>query len=145
VPHNEWDQIRGFANKIPEQAGRIAGVLALIENINTNVIEKHHIYSAILLASYYAGEALRLQEHGYADPDIVLAEKLLDWLHRSWPLNMISLPDIYQRSLNAISDAKTARRIVNVLVGHGWLEEIKEGANINGCKRKEAWSIINEY
>ncbi len=142
---NEWKQIRGFANKIPEQAARIAGVLALIDNINAGVIEGHHMHSGILLSAYYAGEALRLQEHGYADPDLILAEKLLEWLHESWSLNKISLPDIYQRSLNAISDKKTAKRIVSVLEDHGWLSKLENGASIKGCKRREAWSIVGKH
>jgi hypothetical protein len=34
---------------------------------------------------------------------------------------MISQPDIYQRSLNAIRDQATARKLVGVLEQHGWL------------------------
>lgn len=139
----EYEQIKGFANKMPEQAARMAAVLALVENIKAEVVEERHIRSGILLASYYAGEAVRLNEHGYADPNIVKAERLYDWLVNRWGQDMISAPDIYQ-NLNFIRDKNTAKRIIAVLVDHGWLVLIEGGATINGQRRREAWRIIRE-
>jgi hypothetical protein len=139
----EYEQIKGFANKMPEQAARMAGVLVLVENINAQMIEERHIRSGILLASYYAGEALRLNEHGYADPDVVKAERLYDWLTNSWGQDIVSAPDIYQ-NLNFIRDKNTAKRIIAVLVDHGWLDPVDGGATINGQRRREVWRIIHE-
>lgn len=139
----KWEQIRGFANKLPEQAARLAGIMTLFGNIHAQTVDKECLMRAILLASYYAGEALRLHEQGYVSPDIALAEKLLDWLHNKWPLEVVSLPDIYQRGLNAISDKKTALKVVEVLQDHGWLVPIKDGDFVNGVRRKQVWRIIS--
>lgn len=52
------------------------------------------------------------------------------------------MPDIYQRSLNAIGDQATARRLVAILEGHGWLVRMPEGALIAGQRRREAWRVV---
>ncbi|HRC26318.1 MAG TPA: hypothetical protein PKX87_02685, partial [Alphaproteobacteria bacterium] len=86
--------------------------------------------------------AQRLHEQGYVDPDIALAERLLGWLCNSWEHDLVSLPDIYQRGLNAISDKKTAVRIVAVLEEHGWLVRVQGGDFVNGTRRKDVWRIV---
>ena len=81
-------------------------------------------------------------DEGKFDPDLLLAEKLLHWLHNNWDVESISLPDIYQRSLNAIGDKKTAMKIIAILEGHGWLKQNSEGTVIKGLARKDSWKII---
>ena len=138
------EPIRAFANKRPEHAVRLAGVIALLEDIHVQSITEKHLASGIELAQYYASEALRLIGECQLHPDILLAEKLLDWMHTKWPLDIIALPNIYQYSLNAIKDQATARRIVHILADHGWLSSMPEGAEINGERRKEVWRIMGK-
>lgn len=140
----KWEQIRGFANKLPEHAARLAGVLALVNDMQAQTVGKDFLYAGIMLASYYAGEAQRLHEQGYVDPDIALAERLLNWLCNSWEHDLVSLPDIYQRGLNAISDKKTAVRIVAVLEEHGWLVRVQGGDLVAGIRRKDVWRIVKK-
>ncbi len=94
------------------------------------------------VALFYAGEALRLFEVGQVDYQLVLAQRLLDWLTRKWGEDLISLPDIYQRGLNSIPDQKTARRIVGVLEDHSWLVPVDGGAVVKGQRRQEVWRIV---
>jgi hypothetical protein len=140
----KWEQIRGFANKLPEHAARLAGVLALVNNIHVRIVGQDFLNAGIILANYYASEAQRLHEQGYIDPDIALAEKLLTWLFNNWKQELISLPDIYQRGLNAISDKKTALKIVKILEEHGCLLRIEGGDWVNGASRKDVWRIIGK-
>jgi hypothetical protein len=91
---------------------------------------------------HYAAEALRIFEFSRAKADLILAQRLLDWMHQHWKESAISLPDIYQRSLNTISDKATAAKLVTVLVDHGWLLPISGGAVIDGKQRREAWKIV---
>ena len=142
APGEKLESIRGLANKLPEHALRIATTIALIENINTKNLEYRHLKIGIDIISYYANEALRLFDEGKFDPDLLLAEKLLHWLHNNWDVESISLPDIYQRSLNAIGDKKTAMKIIAILEGHGWLKQNSEGTVIKGLARKDSWKII---
>jgi hypothetical protein len=95
----------------------------------------------ILLAGHHATEMLRVSEASRINADLVLAQRLLDWLHQQTE-KKISLPDIYQRSLNAIGDKATAAKLVGILVDHGWLTPIPGGATIAGQHRRDAWTIV---
>lgn len=137
-----WEQIRGFANKLPEHAARLAGILTLVQDTHARSVDQDFLDAGIALASYYAEEARRLHGLGYVDPDMVLAERLLGWLHVNWANEQVSLPDIYQRGLNAISDKKTAMRIIPILEEYGWLVRVQNGDFVNGIRRKDVWRIM---
>lgn len=124
------EPIRGLANKTAEHAARIAGVLA--------VIELPHVRAGIALMDYYLTEMLRIQETGAADPDIRLAEKLLDWARG---FEVIYLRLIYRHGPNAIREAETAKRLCRLLEEHGWLSRIEGGAVIDGVHRRNAWRV----
>ncbi len=140
----DLESIKGLANKLPEHASRIAATLALIENINTEKLELKYLMQGINISSYYANEALRIFDEGMADPNILLAEKLLYWLHNTWDEEYVSLPDIYQLCSNAINTKDKAKQIVAVLEGHNWLEKIAGSKVIKEKTRREVWKIIKE-
>jgi hypothetical protein len=71
----------------------------------------------------------------------LLAERLLRWLQSDWGESVISLPDIYQKGPNAIREKATARRMVGILVDHGWLLLVTGGAVVAGHHRREAWRV----
>jgi hypothetical protein len=48
---------------------------------------------------------------------------------------------VYQRGLNAISDKRTAGRIVGILEDHGWLERVPGGAVVASVVRRDVWAI----
>ncbi len=101
-----------------------------------------HMQRGVDLALYYAAEAFRLFEVGQVDHQLAIAQRLLDWLGRSWGEDLVSLPDIYQIGPNSIPDQKTARRIVSVLEDHGWLSPVEGGAVVKGQRRQEVWRIV---
>jgi len=137
-PNGDLEPVKGFANKMPEHAARLAGVLTLIENINAHEIDVETLERGIALAEHYATEALRIFQTSKINADLVLAQRLLNWMQQNWKEAAISLPDIYQRSLNSIRDKATAARLVTILVDHGWLSPIPGGAEIDGKHRREA-------
>jgi hypothetical protein len=49
------------------------------------------------------------------------------------------LAAIYQRGLNAIVDAATARSIVGVLEEHGYVRRLPAGMELDGAPRRDAW------
>lgn len=132
---------KAFASKLPENAARMAGTLALIENSCAEIIEATTLADAIELAKYYLGEAVRLMASGAIDPELRLAETLREWL-QSRPGNRIGLRDIYRLGPNAIRQADKARRSMAVLVEHGWAKLIAGGADIEDQRHKEAWEIV---
>ena len=142
APGGQYESIRGLANKLPEHAARLAGVIALVRDTAVEEISERELARGVELAKFYAHEALRLFQAGSLDADLVLAENLLQWLKTSWPEELVSLPDIYQRGPNRIRDKSTARKLVRLIEDHGWLEPLPEGAEVAGTKRREVWRIV---
>jgi hypothetical protein len=142
APDGELETVRGLANKLPEHAARLAAVLTLVRNIDAGEIASAEMGAGIALAEHYAAEALRLFGTSRINADLRLAQRLLEWMLGTWGEPLISLPDVYQRSLNAIADKATAAKLVAILEDHGWLVRIPEGAVIAGQRRRDAWRII---
>jgi hypothetical protein len=140
--NGEYAAIRGRANKLPEHAARLAGVLTLVRDIDAGEISTAEMAAGIELAQHYAAEALRLFGASQVSAELHLAKKTEDWLLFQWSEAAISLPDLYQRGPNAIREASTARRIVAKLEEHGRLVRIAHGAA--GVARREAWRIIRD-
>jgi hypothetical protein len=143
-PGGELEPVRALANKIPEHAARLASVLSAVADIERPAIEIAEIRAGIAIAEHYVAEALRLAAASRISNELRLAKRLLDWLLHKWEHPAISLPDIYQRSLNAIGDLATAKKMVAILVEHGWLERIDGGAVVAGVRRRDAWRIFGK-
>jgi len=143
-PDGELRAISGLANKLPEHAARLAGVLALVENPDAHEITEELMARGIVLAQHYASEALRLFQGAKIDNDLRHAARLLDWLHHSWKETNISLPDIYQRGPNSIGSRGTALRLVGILETHGWLVKLLGGAVVAGEQRRDVWRIARD-
>ncbi len=151
-PAGPLQPVRGFANKLPEHAARLAAVLTLMTDLEAPEITEAMMEAGIKLANYYLSERLRIHAVSTIGPDLQLAKKLLTWLHTDWrePNRLISLPDIYQRGPGAIRDKEKAEKIVEILAEHGWLEEWLDATpnggaiQVNGISRRRAWRIIDE-
>jgi len=142
APNGALETVRGLANKLPEHAARLAAMLALVRDIDSGEIVARDIEAGIALGEHYAAEALRLFGASRINGDLRLAQRLLDWLLGIWGEPHISLPDIYQRSLNAIAHKATAAKLVGILEDHGWLVRIPQGAMVSGQRRRDAWRIV---
>jgi hypothetical protein len=133
--------IQGFAAKLPEHAGRLAAVLAAYGGPDCVEVSPEAMANGIELAQHYAGEMLRLHGAAAVASDLKLAQRLLIWLQaRGAPL--FHLAEVYQRGLNTLGDAATARRIVSVLEDHRWLKRLEPGTEVDGKPRREAWKLI---
>ncbi len=133
--------IRPFGAKMAEHAGRLAAVLAAYADPETMVVDGPAMACGIALAQHYAAEMLRLQGSGSVAPDLRLAARLLAWW-QARPDPRCHLAMIYQRGLNAIGDAATARRIVAILEEHGLVTPLPPGTEVDGAPRKEAWELV---
>jgi hypothetical protein len=138
----ELRPISGLANKLPEHAARLAGVLTLVRNADAGEIAADEMAAGVVLAQYYAAEALRLHGGSRLSAELRLAQQALNWLIEQWPEPAISLPDLYQRGPGAIREVATARKIVGILEDHGWLTRITQGAEVAGVRRRNAWTIV---
>jgi uncharacterized protein DUF3987/primase-like protein/DNA primase RepB-like protein len=142
APDGALSPVRGLANKLPEHAARLAGVLALVSDPDTSEIPAEQMAAGITLAQHYVAEALRLFEASRVSDDLRLAQKLLTWLLGPWKEDLVSLPNIYREGPNSIRDKANAARLVAILEDHGWLNREKSGAEIAGQHRRDVWRIV---
>jgi len=99
-----------------------------------------HMPSGSALLRCYPTEALRRFHAPAADPDLVLAETTLAWVQQS-DSDMVHLAQVYQFGPNSVRDARTARGILDLLEGHGWLIRVEGGQEIDGAHRREVWRV----
>jgi Protein of unknown function (DUF3987) len=143
-PNGPLAPVRGFGNKLPEHAARLAGILALVERLDADTVSAHHLEGGILLAEHYAAEARRLQDAGRNDPDLDLARRALDWLAGEWPGKpLISVPDLYTSGPNPVRNKKTATKTIGILEDHGWLVRQERPARVNGTMRRDVWRLVS--
>jgi hypothetical protein len=144
APKGPLAAIRAFANKVPEHAARLGGVLALIDGLDVEEISGHHLEAGILLAEHYTAEARRLHEGGHSDPDLELAQRVFDWVAGEWPGKpLISLPDLYTYGPGPVRNKQCASRIIDILEDHGWLLREKQPVRVNGTMRREVWRLVS--
>lgn len=125
----ELRSVRGLAAKAAEHALRLAGVLALVEDLQTGTVLLRQLQAAIELTQHYLGEALRLFEAAADDPDLRLAERVLDWMRsrigdRSHG-STVRLRHLYQYGPNAVRDKASALKVLAVLADHGWVRPVE--------------------
>ena len=137
------EPIRGLANKLPEHAARIAGVLTLVGDIDTIEIAPVAIERGIELAQHYAAEGLRLFGASGVRAELGLARTLLGWL-RSRAEPVVSLRHIYQFGPGAIRDKARAEKVAGLLEDHGYLVRVSGGAEIEGKWSRVVWQVIHE-
>ena len=137
------ETVRGFASKAAEHAARIAGVLALIQNVNTTEIGTVEIESAIALMDYYLTEILRIQAAGIADPELNLAATCLRWLQATGTTAVYPAL-LYQYGPAAIRDSETAKSVIAILEKHRWLIRVQGGGKADGMMRRELWNLAQE-
>jgi hypothetical protein len=141
LPGGEFATIVAFGAKLAEHAGRLAAVLTVYADPDAQEVPAKMMENGIDLAKYYAAEMLRLQGACTVSPDLRLAARLLTWW-QARPDRRCYLAGIYQRGLNALGDAATARRIVNILEEHGWVRRLPADTELDGAPRREAWELV---
>lgn len=142
-PGMEWDAIRGVCGKLPEQAARIACVLAVFQRGRDDVekLTAEDLAAGVKLAEFYAIEALRLLDAEGMDPTTKAANELRLWLVEKWGEPLISLRHICQRGPRNIRSAYKVREMMRILEGARYVTKLERGAIIGGERASEAWSI----
>ena len=118
----EFRAIQDVGAKAAEQAARIAGVLALYENLAATEIGLHPMKCAIKLTDFYVGEALRMHSAGRTDPKLRLAQRLLDWL-QGLGGEPIPFRDVVRLGPNPLRTKDVAEAAMTILISHGWVVE----------------------
>lgn len=134
-----YHPITGFGSKMCEHASRLAAIFAAYEGCD--FIDAEKFEAGATLATYFAGEHLRLQETAAEDPAIAKAEKLLAWW-QSKTDPRAHLAEIYQRGPHCLRNAKQAKATVAILEDSGWITRLAGGAEVDGAPRRDAWELV---
>lgn len=140
TPDGPLADVRGFANKLPEQAARLAATIKGFEDMEASELAVEDMERGIALSEYYLEEARRLFLSNLFDPKLHLAEQLLSWIRRRG-MKTISLVEVYQLGPNAIRDAKKAREMMMILQEHNYLRPVRARC-ASGGKRREVWEFM---
>ncbi len=146
----DFEHVKSFASKSPEQAARIAAVLTLWRDLNAHEVTAATMGDAIDLAQFYLGEAKRLAEAATISLKIEQADKLRQWILASWPETARSMQrdtqtivprDIVLFGPNALRETATVKSLLAVLADHKWLHLLDPGTVIDGKARSVAYRI----
>lgn len=136
----EYESIRGLANKAPEHAARLAGILSVING--ATVISSEAIESGIELMNYYLNEAIRISDTGHLNEDVKDAALLIDWL-REKKYGYIYPVMVYQNApVRKLRTKKSALAAIEILENHDLLIR-REPMEIDGSQRREVWEVVN--
>lgn len=143
VPGQPFEQIRGLANKLPEHAARLAAVLTLVDDTDALAINLDMLERGILLAEFYASEAMRMFDAGHGSPDLRQAETLRIWLQDKWQEPFVSVRAIVRLGPNSIRSTNTAKAAIAILLDHGWLT-LEGRGTVEGQPVREAYRVVYE-
>ena len=137
-----FESIEGFAGKASNHIIRLAGIMAMFDDITRESVPKEYIDNAIILMEYYLNERMRLTR--MAEPNLSLehAKKLLRWIQEK-KLKTVTLPDVYQFGPNRFRNKKQAQDVIRVLEEHFWLVRLKVGgtSEISSKKSNDIWQV----
>lgn len=146
----DYEQVKSFASKSPEQAARIAGVLTLWADLGASVVDADTMTNAIKLAQFHLLEAKRLCEAATVSDETDRAERLRRWLVDSWPNiaagqgrdpSTIVPRDVVTMGPNSLRETATVKKLMKVLEDHGWLTLLEAGTIVDGQARQLAYKI----
>ena len=149
APGRPLEHIAGLASKAMQQCMRMAAVLTLVEEPGAKKVSQHSLYCAIVLMQHYLDEALRLREVSRDRPELLLAQRVLEWAQQRDPVVVedgemiaVHLSQIYQYGPSRhIRDKDTALGIAEILEAHGWFHRLPTNTEVDGTRRIVAWQV----
>jgi len=142
-PGGQFATVKPWASKTPEQALRIAGVLALLESDAVQAVDAGTMARAAELALWHLHEAVRLAGTAELSPEVRDAEALLKWCHDTGRTLLYST-DALHKGPARIRERETFTRAMGELERAGWAEALEGGMELDGRHRRNVWRIAPE-
>lgn len=135
----EYESVRGFANKAPEHALRLAGVITLLGDLEAEDVAEDAIRGGIGLADYYLQSLLRVEQLPQVDLEQVQANQILNWMEEKDPqrLREWKTRDIQNAGPGSVRNlgAEAIRNRMAILVDTGHVEP-------SGSGNKTTWRLL---
>lgn len=135
--------VRGLAAKAPEHALRLAGVLATFRDPEVATLDEEVVGMGIVLAQYYVGEALRLEEAFHIPRELRLAEEVLGWLLKylaKRERRVFTTSELYRNGPREVRKVEDAQRALRTLERHHYVRFVGEG-EVDGKPSHEVWEV----
>ena len=141
----EYFFIKSLANKTAEYAVRLAGTIALFEELEEDSslpkITYEYMNMGINLCKYYLKEALRMGNIIPQDLYLEKARRLYGWLSNKWTEDSISISDIVNCGANEFRKKEIVEPLLRKLEEYGYLIYNKNPVVIKDKKRRSSWRI----
>jgi len=136
-------ELRDRTSKAVENACRIAGVLAVIEDgVSVKEISKEHLARALVLVQWYLAETLRIRGASAIPQSVIDAEMLSAWLHAR-DMRQFRSRYILQVGPNQLRNKIRLMAAITVLVDNGYLATNDKGTIVDGVATTKSWRIIH--
>jgi hypothetical protein len=129
-----------WASKTPEQAARVAGVLALFDQPDAVDVSAETMERAIEIALWHLGEAVRLVGTAVVSREVRNAEAVLAWAHEKGHRLLHSTLALHSGPA-CIRENRTFRDAMAELERTNWAVRLEGGAEVDGKQRKHVWVI----
>ncbi|MBK7252197.1 MAG: DUF3987 domain-containing protein [Gammaproteobacteria bacterium] len=144
-PGGQFETVKAWASKTPEQILRIAGVLTVLESrealsMDGCIVDVQTIGRAAEIGLWHLHEALRLRGAAEVSPEVRNAEALLAWCHETGR-EILHSSAALRLGPSRIRERSTFRAAMAELVAAGWADEIEGGTDIDGAHRRHVWRI----
>jgi phage/plasmid primase-like uncharacterized protein len=136
-----FESIEGFAGKSSNHMIRLAGVMAMFDDIHRKTISRKYMKSAIALIEYYLNERMRVTSIAAPNLEIENAKTLLTWIQERG-LKVVTLPDVYQFGPSRFRHKAQAEAVARTLENHRWLT-LAPGitSELSNKKSNNAWRV----
>ncbi|KZZ10484.1 hypothetical protein A3752_06745 [Oleiphilus sp. HI0081] len=143
-----FSDVKPTASKAAENILRIAGILCLVDDLDSSEIQLNHVKNATMLVHYYLNEVKRLTEESESELLLERAQALLDWLQdKRFPegITRRQISKSGPRPCKVRGNAKNTQKLLDILVKYGWLETLPEGTVVNGAVPKIAYQLVEQH
>lgn len=141
APNARFAMVKPWASKTPEQCLRIAGVLTVLEQPNSNTVEAPTIERAAEIALWHLGEAVRIAGTCETSMEVCDAEALLAWAHQSGRVLLHSGAAL-RLGPSRIRERARFDTAMQELERAGWACKVGGGAQLDGAHRRHVWRIV---
>ena len=123
APEHEFALIKDVAAKAPENASRIACLLAVFEDPTITQLSGDYMRRGIAISNWHLSEAKRLLLGSGVDPKLKRAQVLLDWLQNRGH-ECFSCRDIHQKGPSSLRHRAIYKEALLILMDHHWIAPV---------------------
>lgn len=136
-------ELKDRTSKALENACRIAGVLAVIENgMAAREISSNHLERGLILMQWYLAEALRIRGAAIIPQSVLDAESLSKWLSCR-DMKMFAQRSILNKGPNQLRNKARLAAAIGELVNTGHVAQNEPGTLIEGSKARLSWRVLH--